>query len=72
MPPHEATQGTTSPLVVELPIQRATRERLIEGMCGIIRRMTWVAPRGDLVLADHDERELAIELFSYLEGVKRL
>jgi hypothetical protein len=56
--------------VVELPIQRATRERLLAGMCGIIRRMTRVAPRGDLVLADHDERELAVELFTYLEGVR--
>lgn len=53
---------------VDLPIQRSTREQLLSGMCGIIRRMTRVAPRGDLVLADHDERELAIALFSYLEG----
>lgn len=57
--------------MAELPIQRATRERLLEGMCGIIRRMTRVSPAGVLCLMDHDERALAVELFSYLEGVRR-
>jgi hypothetical protein len=32
------------------------RERKLNGMGHIIRRMTRVAPRGDLVLADCDER----------------
>lgn len=44
------------------------REQMIDGMCQIIRRMTRVAPRGDLVLADYDERELSIKLLSYLQG----
>lgn len=44
------------------------REQTLEGMCRIIRRMCRVAPRGDLVLADYDERELAIKLLAYLEG----
>jgi hypothetical protein len=52
-------------------IQNAKRERLIDGMSGIIRRMTRIAPRGDLCLADYDERELAIALLGYLEGVQQ-
>lgn len=44
------------------------REETIHGMCVIIRRMTRVAPRGDLVLADYDERELSIKLLGYIEG----
>jgi hypothetical protein len=62
--------------LVELPIQRSTREDLLGGMCGIIRRMTrHCGPHPQtgvemLCLCDHDERALAVELFSYLEGVK--
>ena len=64
--------------VVELPMQRATRERLLDGMGSIIRRMTrHCGPHPQtgiqmLCLCDHDERELAIELFSYLEGMRRV
>lgn len=76
----DQNQSAASPLaarvLIELPIQRATREDLLAGMCGIIRRMTrLVGPHPQtglamLCLCDHDERALAIELFSYLEGVK--
>lgn len=62
--------------VVELPIQRATREQLLAGMTSIIRRMTrHCGPHPQtginmLCLCDHDDRALAVELFSYLEGTK--
>lgn len=46
----------------------AKREQMIDGMCRIVRRMTRTAPRGDLVLADYDERELSIKLLAYVEG----
>jgi hypothetical protein len=59
---------STREALVNLPIQRSTREALLSGMCGIIRRMTRVAPTGALCLVDHDERELAVALFAYLEG----
>ena len=54
-PNQTTTLGIGRLPITELPIQRATREQLLEGMCRIIRRMTRVAPRGDLVLVDHDE-----------------
>lgn len=76
MPDVKETTALLDAPVIELPIQRATRERLLDGMCGIIRRMTrHCGPHPQtgnamLCLCDHDERELAIELFSYLEGVR--
>ena len=64
-----AERAPIAELIVLPAVQSARRERLLDGMCNIIRRMTRVAPRGDLCLVDYDERELAIALFSYLEGV---
>lgn len=71
------TTARSDRIVFELPMQRATREDLLAGMCGIIRRMTrhcGTHPQTGiemLCLCDHDERALAVELFSYLEGIKR-
>jgi hypothetical protein len=62
---------TTADVVVLPAVQFAKRERLLDGMAIIIRRMTRVSGAGVLCLVDHDERELAIELLSYLEGVKQ-
>ncbi len=49
---------------------RDKRERMLDGMGGIIRRMTRMSGAGILCLVDYDERELAIALLSYLEGVE--
>ena len=63
-----AERAPIAELIVLPAVQSARRERLLDGMCNIIRRMTRVAPGGALCLVDYDERELAIALFSYLEG----
>ena len=65
--PDDSLKTTMAADVVVLP---ATRERLIDGMCGIVRRMTRISPAGILCLCDYDERELAIALLSYLDGVR--
>jgi hypothetical protein len=74
---HTPTTDHSERIVCELPIQRATREDLLVGMCRIIRRMTrHCGPHPQtgidmLCLCDYDERALSVELFSYLEGIKR-
>ena len=67
--PRGDTKGDRDVTATVMPFQSAKREQLLEGMGSIIRRMTRTAPRGDLVLADYDERELSIALLSYLEGI---
>jgi hypothetical protein len=43
----------------------------VEQIETIIRRMTRVAPRGDLVLADYSERELAIAIRDLMRDTRR-
>ncbi len=66
-----ASEQITAELIVLPAVQSAKRERLLNGMGAIIRRMTRVAPSGALCLVDYDERELAIALLGYLEGVQQ-
>lgn len=46
------------------------RERMLDGMGAIIRRLCRLGPRGDLILMydEYSERELAIKLLCFVEG----
>jgi hypothetical protein len=46
---------------------RMRRERILDGMGMVIRRMTRLHA-GKLVLWDYDERELSAALLAYVEG----